>query len=254
MTSPEPQARDPERVNLYLDGRFAFGLSAAVAAEARLRVGVVLSAADVAGLLRQEASEALLQQSLLLLSYRPRSEQEIRRALQQKGHAGETADAVVARLRDLHYLDDEAFAVTGGEPPALPAPGGRLLRAELRQKGVAETADQAIADAGGDEHALALAGREKRAAGLEGVDYAEFGRKVGLPLPARICPDVVGSGARAVGDAGGETTPDKPPTRLFPSGEDPMVRVRDGSPAGRGVARRRRSMMRAALRSGRVSR
>src|SRR5215207_403600 len=57
VTSLEPQARDPARVNLYLDGRFAFGLSAAVAAEARLRVGVVLSAADVAGLLRREASE-----------------------------------------------------------------------------------------------------------------------------------------------------------------------------------------------------
>ena len=67
------------------------------------------------------------------------------------------------------------------------------MRAELRQKGVdAETADQAIADAGGDEHALALAAGEKRAAGLEGVDYAEFGRKVGGFLSRRgFAPDVV---------------------------------------------------------------
>jgi regulatory protein len=210
VTSLEPQARDPERVNLYLDGRFAFGLSAAVAAEARLRVGVVLSAADVAALLRQEASEAALQQSLLLLSYRPRSEQEIRRALQQKGHAGETADAVVARLRDLHYLDDEAFAVTWVENRQRFRPrGGRLLRAELRQKGVdAETAEQAIADAGGDEHALALAAGEKRAAGLEGVDYAEFGRKVGGFLSRRgFTPDVVWEVVRELWTARGGETP-----------------------------------------------
>ena len=124
----------------------------------------------MAGLLRQEASEAPCSSPCCSSSYRPRSEQEIRRALQQKGHAGETADAVVARLRDLHYLDDEAFAVTGWRTASASGPGGgRLLRAELRQKGVdAETADQAIADAGGDEHALALAGRGEARRGAGG--------------------------------------------------------------------------------------
>jgi regulatory protein len=211
VTALEPQARDPERVNLFLEGRFAFGLSAAVAAEAGLRVGVVLTGEAVAALLRQEASEQALQQALLLLSYRPRSEREIRRALQQKGHAPETAEGVVARLRDLHYLDDEAFALSWVENRQRFRPrGARLLRAELRQKGVApETTDQAIADAGGDERALALAAAEKRAAGLEAADYPEFGRKVGGFLSRRgFAPDVVWEVVRELWTArSGESAP-----------------------------------------------
>src|SRR5262245_58141663 len=214
VTAIAPQARDPERVNLFLEGRFVFGLSAVVAADAGLRVGDVLSAGDVAALLRHESAEQALQQALLLLSYRPRSEAEIRRALEQKGHPPETVETAVGRLRDNHYLDDEAFALTWVENRQRFRPrGARLLRAELRQKGVdAETSDQAIADAGGDERALALAVAEKRAAGLEAADYAAFGRKVGGFLSRRgFAPDVVWEVVRELWAARrGEATPPDP--------------------------------------------
>jgi len=194
VTAIEPQTRDPERINLFIEGRFAFGLAAVVAADAGLRVGDVLSAAAVGALLRRESSEQALQQALLLLSYRPRSEAEIRRALEARGQPPETVDAVVLRLRDNHFLDDEAFALTWVENRQRLRPrGARLLRVELRQKGVdAEATDRAIADAGGDERALALAVAEKRAAGLDVADYAEFGRKLGGLLSRRgFAPDVV---------------------------------------------------------------
>jgi regulatory protein len=194
VTAIEPQARDPERVNLFLEGRFAFGLSAVVAADAGLRVGDVLTAGAVASLLRQESSEQALQQALLLLSYRARSEAEIRRSLEGKGHPPETVQAVIQRLQQNHFLDDEAFALTWVENRQRFRPrGARRLRAELRQKGVdAETTDRAIADAGGDERALALAVAEKRATGLDAADYAAFGRKVGGYLSRRgFAPEVV---------------------------------------------------------------
>ena len=56
VTAIEPQARDAERINLFIEGRFAFGLAAVVAADAGLRVGDVLSAAAVGALLRRESS------------------------------------------------------------------------------------------------------------------------------------------------------------------------------------------------------
>jgi regulatory protein len=185
-----------------------------VAADAGLRVGDVLSAEAVASLLRRESTEQALQQALLLLSYRPRSEAEIRRALEQKGHPPETVDAAVLRLRDNHYLDDEAFALGWVENRQRFRPrGARLLRAELRQKGVdAETTDQAIADAGGDERALALAVAEKRAAGLDAEDYAAFGRKLGGFLSRRgFAPDVVWDVVRRLwAERRGESAPPEP--------------------------------------------
>jgi regulatory protein len=90
ITALEVQARDPDRVNLFIEGRFAFGLSNKVVADLGLKTGDVLGEAQVADLLRREAYQLALNQAFLYLSYRPRSELELRRYLGQKGHAPET--------------------------------------------------------------------------------------------------------------------------------------------------------------------
>jgi regulatory protein len=187
ITALEVQARDPERANLYLDGRFAFGLSQKVVADAALKTGDVLTAAQVSDLLRREDFERALAQAFNYLSYRPRTEHELRRYLSQKGHAPESVDAALARLAAYHYLDDEVFALNWVENRQRHRPRGpRLLRAELAQKGVdREVADRAIADAGADEHALARDAAERRLGALRAADYAEFGRKLGGFLTRR---------------------------------------------------------------------
>ena len=45
ITALEPQKRNPDRVNVYLDGEFAFGLARRVAED--LRIGATLSPAQV---------------------------------------------------------------------------------------------------------------------------------------------------------------------------------------------------------------
>ncbi len=194
ITALEPQARDPDRTNLYLEGRFAFGLSNKVVVDAGLKRGDVLDEAQVAALLQREAAQQALQQAFSYLSYRPRSEQELRRYLSQKGHAPETIDATMARLREYHYLDDEVFAISWVENRQRFRPrGARLLRAELRQKGVEpEVVEQAISDAGGEERSLAMEAAAKKLPTVKAADYQEFGRKLGGFLLRRgFAPDVV---------------------------------------------------------------
>ena len=48
ITAIEPQQKNPQRVNIYLDGEFAFGLAAVVAAW--LRVGQELGEEKIASL------------------------------------------------------------------------------------------------------------------------------------------------------------------------------------------------------------
>jgi len=181
ITALEVQARDLDRVNLYLEGRFAFGLSNKVVVDAGLKQGDILSEAQVAGLLRREAYQQALQQAFNYLSYRPRSAHELERYLTHKGHAPETIEAALAKLRDYHYVDDQVFAQSWVENRQRYRPRGpRLLRAELGQKGVdRELTDQAIADIAGDEHALALEAARRKLATVRAADYAEFGRKIG---------------------------------------------------------------------------
>ena len=187
ITALEVQARDQSRVNLYLDGRFAFGLSAKTATDAGLKKGDHLTAGRIVDLLKGEAREQAMLQAFNYLSYRSRSVKEIERYLRGKGHAAETIASVVQRLTDLHYLDDTHFAVAWVENrKRFGGRGPHLLRSELLQKGVAkETADQVIAGASGGEAEQALDAGRKKAQALRAADYAEFSRKVGGYLSRR---------------------------------------------------------------------
>lgn len=57
-----------------------------------------------------DSPEQALQLALRYLSYRPRSELELRNYLRQKGCEPQVSAAVIAKLRSLNYLDDLSFA------------------------------------------------------------------------------------------------------------------------------------------------
>src|SRR3954469_18055154 len=109
ITRIAPQ-RDPERVSIFLDGRFALGLGAAIAEERGLRVGQLLSAAQVAALREQDELGKAVDKALAFLTSRPRSIREVRDRLKEKEVPPATIDAVVTRLEAWGYIGDEGFA------------------------------------------------------------------------------------------------------------------------------------------------
>ena len=142
VTALEPQKRARDRVNVYLDGEFAFGLASFVAAN--LKIGSQLSDEAIAELRAADGVERAHNRALNFLSYRPRSEAEIREYLIGKASpSGEpisedVIDEVVRRLDRAGLLDDAEFARYWCENRARFRPRGkRMLRYELRQKGVA---------------------------------------------------------------------------------------------------------------------
>ena len=135
ITALHFQKRNENRVNVYLDGQFAFGLAAIEAAH--LQVGQTLSDDDIARLQRQDEVERVLERSLNFLSYRPRSEAEVRRHLRQKSVDDEVIEAVIERLTRAGMLDDREFARYWVENRLQFNPRGvRALNHELREKGV----------------------------------------------------------------------------------------------------------------------
>ena len=81
ITAITVQKKNPDRVNIYLDGEFAFGVARITAAW--LKNGDLLSEEKIARLLAEDEREWAYQQSLLYLSYRARSEKEIRQNLRK---------------------------------------------------------------------------------------------------------------------------------------------------------------------------
>ncbi len=135
ITALEVQARNKERVNVYLDGAYAFSLPLIEAA--RLRRGQNLTDAEIAELKARDAVATALDRAVRFLSYRPRSTSEVRRNLQGKGVEPPVIEQVIAQLERLGYLDDLAFARFWVQNRDEFRPRGPLaLRQELKQKGI----------------------------------------------------------------------------------------------------------------------
>lgn len=177
ITALQTQSKNERRVNVHLDGAFAFGVPDIVAAS--LRVGQSLTDQECADLCGRDAAERAYDRALRFLSSRPRSVAEVARYLGGKQVPEELVAATVERLLKAGLLDDLAFARFWVENRESFRPRGRLaLRHELRCKGVAE---EAISAATGevDENEGAYRIARSRAKRLAHVDRETFRRRLG---------------------------------------------------------------------------
>lgn len=187
ITEVTPQVHDPERVSVFIDGAFAFGIARLLAAELGLNAGRQLSAEDLERLLALEEAERATEAALRFLGYRPRSEREVRDRLRRRGYSDQAIGATVERLRGWRYLDDAEFARFWVENRNEHQPRGRRrLRSELRAKGVeADLAARVIEEAAGDERPAALDLARKRAANLQTLDPVTRRRRLAAYLQRR---------------------------------------------------------------------
>jgi regulatory protein len=186
ITELRYQKRNPDRVNVYLDGEFAFGLPDVEAA--RLRLGQYLSDVDIERLQGRDAEQRAYDRALHFLGYRPRSEAEVRQNLARAGTDEALIERVISRLQEHDYLNDVEFARFWIEDRERFRPrGARALREELRRKGVADGASADIL-AGMDQEASAYRVGQARAARLEAQlreDRSSFRRRLGDFLARR---------------------------------------------------------------------
>ena len=174
-----------KRVNVFLDEKFAFSLGAEVVMKEGLQVGQELSTGQVELLTGSDRLQRCLNVAYHYLSYRPRSESEVRERLQRRGFDGDCTEAVMAKLREQGLVDDAVFAQFWKENRESFSPRSqRLTSLELRRKGVgSELIDQVVAAVDdGDSAYRAALGRVRR---LPLSDYQGFRRRLGEYLRRR---------------------------------------------------------------------
>lgn len=178
ITALKAQKRNPNRISVYLDGEFAFGLARIVAAW--LQVGQVLTQEQITALQAQDTVEVAYQKSLHFLSYRPRSEAEVRQRLASHGYAEADVETVLQRLRENRLVQDSEFARLWVENRSTFRPRShRVLAMELRRKGVGEEMIQdALADAEDDEE-LAYQAAVRRLQRYKQLEREAFREKLG---------------------------------------------------------------------------
>jgi len=176
ITAIQAQKKAPNRVNIYLDGEYAFGLARITAAW--LRVGQELDENKVEQLQAEDAKERALQQALLFLSYRARSESEIRKNLLKHEIPDAVIDETLERLKQDGLANDGQFAKAWVENRNTFRPRSkRVLAMELRQKGLDDDSVKSAIATVNDEP-LAYEAAKKRATRYKALEWQDFRKKL----------------------------------------------------------------------------
>lgn len=175
ITGLVAQKRNKERVNVYIDDEFAFGL--AMIEALKLKKGQHLTDADIARLKALDEIEKAHERALNYLSYRPRSRSEVQQNLSEK-YPDATVEAVIERLERAGLINDEEFARFWVENRDRFKPRSeRALRYELRQKGVSDREiDLALEEL--DEADAALRAAEDRLRRYRNADEDTFRKRL----------------------------------------------------------------------------
>ena len=188
ITALEPQLNNPDRINLFVDGRFLMGVNAIIVLQMGLRLEQELTPEELEWLHSEEIEQRAVDRALNFLSYRPRSREEVRRYLKRKETSPEIIEAALARLDRLDFVNDRTFAGFWIESREHFSPrGARALKNELRMKGVErDVVDELVSDEQDEERAL-RAGRKKAMTLLNNsnIDYATFRNRLGSFLQRR---------------------------------------------------------------------
>ena len=125
-----------------------------------------------------------LGRALNLISYRQRTEWELRERLAER-FEGDVVDRAVDRLKEQGLVDDEAFArLWSGSRTRKSPRSARALVRELTAKGISRSiADEAVLELDDEETARVAAAKFARR--LSGNDYEQFHRKLWQHLQRR---------------------------------------------------------------------
>lgn len=154
ITGISVQAKNPNRVNVSIDGIYRFSLDMFQVTELGLKVGQEFSEAEIVALEQESSFGKLYARSLEYCLMRPHSAKEMRDYLWRKtrdskyktrqgeikdrvGVSKETSDRVYERLLSKGYINDEKFARFWVENRnQRKGTSFRKLEAELRAKGI----------------------------------------------------------------------------------------------------------------------
>lgn len=158
ITALKIQARDKDRVNVFVDGKYRFSLDITQVAELGIKNGAEYSEEELVELENESQFGKLYTRSLEYALVRPRSQRELRDYLYRKtrdtrtktgdikkGVSKELTERVFQRLSDKGYLNDEKFARFWVENRNVrKGTSLRKLQSELQGKGVESSIIQRV--------------------------------------------------------------------------------------------------------------
>jgi len=148
ITDVRQSKRVANRYSVYIDSKFAFSAHFDEIHALNIRKGRLLTGDELSELTDYFSERKLRETAFRILSYRPRSEQELRNKLREKRFPDSDIEDIIREFRDKKLLSDTDFARQWVENRMRLKPRGRkMLEMELYKKGVSrQTANRVLDD------------------------------------------------------------------------------------------------------------
>ena len=168
ITDIRQGVKNPNRVNVFVNGKYAFSLDIAQVVDLKIKVGLEISEEKLEDYKKASEFGKLYQRALEWVLMRPRSEKEVYDYLYKKVYEKKidkkNISVIVCRLRDKNYIDDEKFAKYYVENRfAKKGISRKRLKMELMKKGVETEIIERVLDGRNDEEEVLKIIVKKRA-------------------------------------------------------------------------------------------
>ncbi len=137
ITKIEPQVKNKDRVNIYLDGEFKLGCSLELAMLNHLKNDVEISDEQLEQLVFENEKTQALNKAVTLLGKNLKTRRQMRTYLNDKGYSKTIVDYVLEKLSEYNYINDINYAKIYIR--SVKNKYGKVkIIANLRQKGVSD--------------------------------------------------------------------------------------------------------------------
>ena len=161
ITKIEYQKKDPERVNIYVDGEFFCGISINVLAKENLYEGLTVDEQTLDRILKKDLESRFMNRAVEYLSHTIKTEFQVRQYLKNLKFKKKGVwfnediqldwdllfEQIIDSLKKYKYIDDEEFAHAFVQSRLNVKPRGKsVLISELLSKGVNKEIAQRVCD------------------------------------------------------------------------------------------------------------
>lgn len=174
ITDIKQQVKDSKRVSIFIDNKFAFGISCVDALYYKLKTGDEISQEKYNKIIDETIFVKARDKALKLLGIRARSKKEIVDRL-KSDYSEEIIDRVIDVLEKYNYINDTAFAeMYAKEKFRMKGWSKKRIYFELRQKGINEnTINTVLENSDFDTYSAIEKLLAKRLKGKHNIDFKE---------------------------------------------------------------------------------
>lgn len=144
ITSIEPQIKDKNRCNVYVDGRFYCGIKLEVAIKYHLKAGMHIEKSQLDEIQLETEKSQAVDKAMTHLSATMKTERQMRDFLVKQGYTEAVCDYVIERLQYYNFIDDYAYC--RAYVNSVHGKGRRAIEADLIKRKASRDAISSVLD------------------------------------------------------------------------------------------------------------